>query len=114
MAVTNLTYLRTITDGNKAIIREMIEMFMVQVPVFIQNLNKYYQAGNYVALGKEAHKAKSSLQIIGMTDLEIEMKTLLMKTIAGTDVESYPIHIRKFENQCEVAIKELKAELATL
>lgn len=49
-----------------------------------------------------------------MTDLEIEMKTLLMKTIAGTDVESYPIHIRKFENQCEVAIKELKAELATL
>lgn len=114
MAVTNLTYLRTITDGNKAIIREMIEMFLVQVPIFIQNMNNDYQAGNYLALGKEAHKAKSSLQIIGMTELEIEMKSLLMKIVAGTDVESYPIHIKKFEKQCEAATIELKAVLATL
>ena len=114
MAFTNLTYLRTITDGNKAIIREMIEMFLMQIPVFIQNMNDDYQTGNFLALGKEAHKAKSSLQILGMTELEIEMKTLLMKTIAGTDVESYPIHIKKFENQCAAAAIELKAVLATL
>jgi len=114
MAVTNLTYLRTITDGNKAIIREMIEMFLVQVPVFIQNMHKYYQDGNYLALGKEAHKAKSSLQIMGMTDLEAEMKTLLLKTIAGTDVESYPTCIKNFVSQCDIAVAELKTVMETL
>ena len=114
MAVTNLTYLRTITDGNKAIIREMIEMFLIQVPVFIQNMHKFYEDKNYVALGKEAHKAKSSLQIMGMTELEAEMKTLLLKTIAGTEVESYPTYINNFVSQCDTAVVELNAVMKTL
>jgi HPt (histidine-containing phosphotransfer) domain-containing protein len=111
MAITNLSYLRKITDGNKVIIDEMIELFLSQVPVFIHNFHKYYQASQYEALGKEAHKAKSSLQIMGMTDLEQEMKTFIVKAVHGTDVESYPLHIRSFETQCEKAVAELKAEM---
>lgn len=114
MAYTNLNYLRTITDGNKQVIREMIEMFVLQVPVFIKNLNEFYQTGQYTALGKEAHKSKSSLQIMGMAELEKEMKTLQLKTIEKTDIESYPDHIRHFEAQCKGAIEELQAELAKL
>ena len=114
MAYTNLDYLRTITEGNKAMIRDMIEMFLQQVPSFITNLNHLYQTGNYAALGKEAHKAKSSLQIMGMTELELEMKRFQLKTIDGTEVESYPVHIGHFETQCNGAIAELKVVLATL
>jgi len=75
MAITNLSYLRKITDGNNVIIREMVELFFQQVPEFIKNFHFYYQTGQYIALGKEAHKAKSSLQIMGMFELEQEMKT---------------------------------------
>jgi len=114
MAYTDLNYLKTITEGNKEIVREMIEMFILQVPDFIKNLNSLYQSGQYLALGKEAHKAKSSLQIMGMTDLEKEMKQFQLKTIEGVDVESYPLHIRNFEIQCAAAIKELQAELVSL
>lgn len=114
MAYTNLNYLRTITEGDKAMIREMIEMFLKQLPGFIRNLNELYQSGDYLSLGKEAHKAKSSLQIMGMTDLEHEMKRFQLKTIEGIDVESYPVHIRSFETQCEAAVAELMAELAIL
>lgn len=114
MAYTNLNYLKTITEGNKVIIREMIEMFLAQLPGFIQNLNELYKTGQYAALGKEAHKTKSSLQIMGMTELEQEMKRLQHKTIEEIDIESYPVHIRNFEIQCEAAIVELKEELASL
>jgi HPt (histidine-containing phosphotransfer) domain-containing protein len=114
MAYTNLNYLKNITEGNKEIIREMIEMFILQVPEFIRNLNNLYQTGQYAALGKEAHKAKSSLQIMGMTDLELEMKRFQLKTIEGIEVESYPVHIRTFENQCMAAIEELQVELSLL
>ena len=114
MSYSDLNYLKTITEGNKEIVREMIEMFILQVPDFIKNLNSLYQSGQYLALGKEAHKAKSSLQIMGMTDLEKEMKQFQLKTIEGVDVESYPLHIRNFEIQCTAAIKELQAELASL
>ncbi len=114
MAYTNLNYLKAITGGNKQIIQEMIEMFVLQVPEFIQNLNRFYQTGHYTELGKEAHKAKSSLQIMGMIELEKEMKTLQLKTIDKTDIESYPAHISHFEIQCNGAVEELKAELAKL
>jgi len=111
MAYTNLQYLQSITDGNQQINREIIELFLLQVPDFINNLNHLYQTGQYAALGKEAHKAKSSLQIMGMTELEAEMKILSQKTIQGIDAESYPAHIRNFELQCAGAVAELQAVL---
>jgi HPt (histidine-containing phosphotransfer) domain-containing protein len=114
MAYTNLDYLKEITDGDKQIIRELIDLFLLQVPDFIINLNKYYNSGEYILLGKEAHKAKSSLQIMGMSELEKEMKTLQLRTIDGTDIENYPVYIRHFEEQCRVAVIELKAELEKL
>jgi HPt (histidine-containing phosphotransfer) domain-containing protein len=114
MTYINLNYLRTITDGEKPVIRVMLEMFAEQVPEFIQNMNRLYQAGDYKALGREAHKAKSSLQIMGMTDLEKDMKVLIKKTTEGTDAESYPEHIRNFETQCTGALTEIEAELSSL
>ncbi|HWS00270.1 MAG TPA: Hpt domain-containing protein [Prolixibacteraceae bacterium] len=92
----------------------ILEMFIVQVPEFIQNLNRHYLAGDYDALGKEAHKAKSSLQIMGMTDLENDMKILIKKTVEGTDAASYPEHIRNFEIQCTGALAEIEAVLSNL
>lgn len=114
MTYINLNYLRTITDEEQPIIRMMLEMFLEQIPEFIQNMNRMYQSGDYIALGREAHKAKSSLQIMGMTDLENDMKILIQKTIEGTDVGSYPEHIRNFEIQCTGAIAEIAAELTSL
>ncbi len=114
MAYTNLDYLKNITEDNKEILREMIEMFIVQVPEFIENLHKYYETKQFLALGKEAHKAKSSLQIMGMTELEKEMKTFQLKAIEGAETDSYPGHIRSFEIQCQKAIEELKIVLSSL
>jgi HPt (histidine-containing phosphotransfer) domain-containing protein len=114
MAYTDLNYLSTITEGNKQIMREMIEMFVVQVPEFIENLQNCYQTRQFDALGREAHKAKSSLQIMGMSDLVREMKIFQLKTMDGRDVESYPVHIRNFEIQCQGAVKELQDELNNL
>lgn len=114
MTYINLNYLRAIADEETYVIRMILELFIEQVPEFIQNLNAFYEAGNYDALGKEAHKAKSSLQILGMTDLENDMKILIKKTIEGTDVGSYPGHIRNFEIQCTGALTEIEAELSKL
>ena len=114
MAYTNLRYLKTITEGNNVIIREMIQMFAQQVPDFIRNMKTHYDSKQYIALGKEAHKAKSSLQIMGMSELEKEMKAFQMKTIEGADIESYPTYIALFETQCLAAIEELNIEKASL
>jgi HPt (histidine-containing phosphotransfer) domain-containing protein len=114
VAYSDLTYLKTITEGNKEILREMIEIFLMEVPQYILNLNNFYQSGQFEALGREAHKAKSSLQIVGMTELEKEMKIIELKVQEGADLEGCINYIRHFEIQTQAAIKELQAVLAAL
>jgi len=114
MTYTNLDYLRNITGGDKDSIREIILLFMEQVPEFIGNMRKHLDEKNYIELGREAHKAKSSVMILGMEDLGHDLKALQLATINGTRVETYPKHLQRFEDECNTALKELKKELAKL
>jgi HPt (histidine-containing phosphotransfer) domain-containing protein len=108
MTYVDLNYLESISGGDPEIIKEMKDLFIAQVPEFIENLKKYLREGQYIELGKEAHKAKSSVMIMGMEELTKDLKTLQLATIAGTNVESYAEFVRKFEEQCLGAIEELK------
>ena len=114
MAYTNLDYLRNITGGDPDSIREIITLFIEQVPEFIGNLNKHLKEKNYPELGKEAHKAKSSVMILGMEDLGHDLKALQMATINKIGEETYGEHVTRFEDQCLMAIVELKQELLHL
>jgi len=113
MAYTDLTYLKTITDGDSVIIQEMKDLFITQVPEFIENLNRLLKEGKYIELGKEAHKAKSSVVIMGMEELGKDLKNLQLATIAGTNRDTYAQYVKKFEVQCLGAVEELKNDTAT-
>jgi HPt (histidine-containing phosphotransfer) domain-containing protein len=108
---TDLTYLKSVTNNETSVIREMIELFVNQVPEFSANLNKYLKEKRYEELGKEAHKAKSSLMVIGMDDLAKDMKILQLLTLDNKDIDTYPAYVNKFDKQCFRAIEELKVEL---
>lgn len=114
VAYTNLNYLKSITDDDPEILREMIGLFLLQVPDYIVNMNKYYREGQYDLLSREAHKAKSSLDIVGMTDLGKEMKVLQLIILEGGDVKECLPYITIFEEQCKSAVLELQSELNTL
>jgi HPt (histidine-containing phosphotransfer) domain-containing protein len=113
MTYIDLNYLESVTGGDPEIMQEMKDIFIAQVPEFIENLKKFLNEGHYIELGKEAHKAKSSVMIMGMEKLASDLKTLQLATIAGTNVESYPDFVRKFEEQCLGAVKELKKASST-
>lgn len=114
MAYTDLTYLKEITGGESSIVTEMVEMFLDQIEEFKGNFNKFYNDKNWVDLGKEAHKAKSSVLIVGMEELGKNLKKLQLLTEKEAEVETYYSYIQMFEEQCDVAINELKAELEKL
>jgi len=107
MAFTNLNYLHTITEGDTASMRELILLFIEQVPEFIDNLKKLLAEERFLELGKEAHKAKSSVMIMGMDDLGHDLKTLQLDTISGIRKETYAQHVSRFEAECLAAVEEL-------
>ena len=112
MALTNLNYLESITDGDEETMKEIINLFFEQVPEFIENLKIFLTEKRYAELGKEAHKAKSSVMILGMEQLGHDLKSLQLATIAGTGVDTYAPMVERFEKECYIAIDELTAAMS--
>jgi HPt (histidine-containing phosphotransfer) domain-containing protein len=104
---TDLSYLNQVSGGEPRFIKEMIKIFSEQVPEFISNMEKHLSDKNYLELGREAHKAKSSVIIVGMNDLGTKMKELQLLTEKLESIEKYPEYVGNFKKLCLEAVEEL-------
>ncbi|MCL3779293.1 Hpt domain-containing protein [Prolixibacteraceae bacterium JC049] len=112
--LTNLNYLNEVTGGEPMIVKEMLEMFIGQVPELQANIQQYLADKKYIELGKEAHKAKSSVLIVGMDDLGVRLKELQLLTEKGEAIEKYPEYVEEFVTKCDKAVEELTEALKEL
>jgi HPt (histidine-containing phosphotransfer) domain-containing protein len=105
---TDLSYLETMTEGDKGLIRELIGIFSTQVKEYSMLMNKYLGEQNWGELGKMAHKAKSTVAIMGMKKLSEKLKQL--EVLAGKEekTDSYADIVDHFTRECQEAVTELK------
>lgn len=96
------------SGGSSDIVKEMITIFNEQSKEYIRDMQVYLDEKNYSLLGKLAHKAKSSIAIMGMNDLAADLKTLELNTKDEKEVENYPVIVEKFITQTKQAIAELE------
>ena len=106
--ITDLTYLTNMSGGNTGIVKEMIAIFSEQVEEYIVDMQRHLDEKDYIAMGRLAHKAKSSVAIMGMTELAADLKTLELISKEGIDIDKYPGLVSRFVSQCQLAIVELK------
>jgi HPt (histidine-containing phosphotransfer) domain-containing protein len=99
--------LREMSGGNQSLILEMIEIFKNQVKEFTEGLESHYEKKEFEELGKLAHKAKSSISIMGLNDLAADLKTLELIAKAGKNQEKYHQIIDKFKIETIEAVDEL-------
>jgi HPt (histidine-containing phosphotransfer) domain-containing protein len=104
---TDLKYLITTTNNNPDIILELIDIFIEQIAEFNNDFNELYELGNYDAIGKLAHKAKSSVAIMGMEILSSKLKELEILARENKNPETYPSYISYFKDECAEAAIEL-------
>lgn len=60
--------LYTVANNDEDFIKDLIKIFLDQIPVFIRNLNQQFTEKHFEKLAREAHTAKSSVMIFGMTN----------------------------------------------
>ena len=106
--IVNLTYLNDMSGGNKEIMNEMISIFISQVSEFATEMKQLNNNKEYLKLGNLAHKAKSSISIMGMENLATELKKFELQAKAEKDVDKYDKFIDHFKELCNLAIDELK------
>ena len=114
----NLSYLKNIAPGNNALAIQVIELFILEVPKYINDFKYSCSDNNWSDLYKYSHKLKPSLEILGfpnkMTELLININ-LLSKSGTNTDklvdlVNYFIIEIQSFIPYLENQLKNLKSE----
>ncbi len=105
--VTDLSYLETMSDKDMAFIEEMIQIFREQIDEYAKEMPLLLKNDDFVNLARMAHKAKTSVAVMGMTREAELLKSLEIKAAEGTDAHSYKDLIDTFIERSSLALAEL-------
>ena len=104
----DLSYLKTTTENDPIVIRELIKLFIEQLPDLKKNILTAYENKNWKALKDAAHKAKSSFQIIGAYAQADELKQMEIMAVEERDKKEFDLYISNFKNSCSTVLVELE------
>ncbi len=103
----NVEYLESVSGGDNSIVLELVNLFREQTKEFYEDMKALLTAKDYYNLGLLAHKAKSSVAIMGMNDLALTLKTFELQAKEGIETDKYESYIERFRNDTNEALKEL-------
>lgn len=112
--LTDLSYLREMAEGDVASIKEMIAIYFDQVPEYERDMHAYLETGDWTALAKVAHKAKSTAAIVGMTSLQQELDDFEHLARQGVGADTYAEKVEYFIRLLRQGEAELREVLPTL
>jgi HPt (histidine-containing phosphotransfer) domain-containing protein len=104
----NTDYLDSISGGDPEIIAEIVTLFKEQSAEISAEMSSLYSMKNFRLLGLLAHKAKSSVMIMGMDDLAVMLKTFELQAKEEKDSHLYESYITRFRSETTAAIAELE------
>jgi HPt (histidine-containing phosphotransfer) domain-containing protein len=106
--VTNLDYLKELSDGNEEFIKDIVATFVDETPENIKKLQAAISAKDYLTIKTVAHKIKPSMTFFGISELEGEVLALELNAHKLQNLEHIPTQIEKIAGVLNLAIVELK------
>ncbi|MDA3892123.1 MAG: response regulator [Salinivirgaceae bacterium] len=104
----DLSYIESIGDNDGKFQNELIQIFRNQIPILIQQMTDSLNESNYDELGAIAHKAKSSVAMLGIKELRNDMETLEHDAKNLENVASFPEIIKRFSSISKIVLNEIK------
>ena len=108
--IINKEHLNTLSRGNKAFIKEIIDIFLEQNPNELVELEKSILAKDYSAIRSISHKMKTSVGFIGINQLLPELSTIEKMAINEGDInniQSKFTHVKTICHQAAIELKEM-------
>ncbi len=106
--ITDLSYLKKMSEGDSEFIGEMINIFREQVLEYQITMPELLSSGDYDNLAKLAHKAKSSVAVMGMNNTAEMLKELQEISSEKLDIPKISSYVDKFISDCNQALGELE------
>ncbi len=104
----DLSYLREVSNGDADIMRMAIDKYLETTPAYLENLQVQLKGLDYEELRKAAHKLKSSLQFMGLTQLH--QLALMIETSCKSEqnMDQLPIWVNQISEGIEDSYPLLK------
>jgi CheY-like chemotaxis protein len=109
--LTDLQFLREISENNEQFFREFIQMFLTNTPKAFVDMEEATAQGDWEKLRQAAHKVKPSFNYVGLKDMSVLTAKIeeCAKKVENTEQLSEMIALIK--NTVEKAYVELEEEL---
>jgi HPt (histidine-containing phosphotransfer) domain-containing protein len=111
---TDLTYLNTISKGNKEFTVKFINTFIKQISEDLPKMQQYLDTQSWEDLGNLAHKIKPSFQFMGIKELQEDILFIESNAREQINLDKLPSLISNLVYICDIAIAELKQEIVLL
>ena len=103
----DLSYLNQVFQGNKQMINNIISMFIKQVPEYILEMEDCVDRLELEALHPLAHKAKSSVAMLGLKNMEQIILEIEHNSRNSMNLEALPGLVR----QASIEVKNVSTRL---
>ena len=109
--IINPDHLYSLSRGNNAFIKDIVQLFLDQNPLEINEIEKAIQQQNYASISSIAHKMKTSVGFIGIDQLLAPLNKLEKSAIAQGNTNDINLLFEEIKTTCNKAIIELSSFL---
>lgn len=103
-----------LANGNIQFMKEMVAIFIEDVPVACNEMNTALSRSDMKTLGELAHKVKSSVGMIGATNLHALVANIENEAIAGNANNTVGSLLEKLDSEVSTCCSDLKTFVDSL
>jgi len=107
----DLAMIQSVSGGDEAFIRKMIQLFIQTVPQNVRELVDATSQGNWEQVSKMAHKLKSTIDSMGIRSIHDQIRTVEMHAKNQEHLELLPEMVKQVESVVSACISQLHAEI---
>lgn len=111
---TNFEYLDDITGGDSECKIRLMEVFLSQTENITEKFNNALQKNDVAELGKIGHLAKSTLRVMGITEMSDKMYELEQLAKANKSQEECKPSVNYYLEKIMMVNQEIKQEIIVL
>ncbi len=112
--VVDLTTLRERADGDAEYQKEIILSYIQEMPIYLDEMNKFLDDKDVDQIRKQAHKMKSPAKLLGAFELAAQLEFLEKSVINQEAFEKIIIVVEQMNSLCMSSVEALKRELGNL
>ena len=107
----DLTMVESISGGDQAFIKKMVELFIHTVPQNVQELNNGLQTQNWDQVAKMAHKLKSTIDSMGITTIREDIRAVEANAKQKKHLHEMAVLIQKIQTVIGSCSEQLQADI---